>query len=140
MPFALSLSKGRSSPSPSRKKRTVLRQAQDERFWGGRSLRRLHRARQTRRHLGDVARAEADDHIAGGEIARADARGEARGERARVGDDLHVTVAAVAQPRGERIGRHAVDRTEEHKSELQSLMRISYDEFCLKKKKNKTQK
>src|SRR3546814_10706173 len=27
-------------------------------------------------------------------------------------------------------------RSEEHKSELQSLMRISYDVFCLKQKKN----
>src|SRR3546814_5021625 len=36
---------------------------------------------------------------------------------------------------------HAVqerqDRSEEHTSELQSLMRISYAVFCLKKKKNK---
>src|SRR3546814_13235215 len=104
MPFALSLSKGRSSPSPSRKKRTVLRQAQDERFWGGRSLRRLHRARQTRRHLGDVARPEAADHIAAGEIARAAARGEARAQRARVGDALHCTVDSAAPPRGARIG------------------------------------
>src|SRR3546814_7016620 len=31
-------------------------------------------------------------------------------------------------------------RSEEHTSELQSLMRISYAVFCLKKKKNKTQK
>src|SRR3546814_10707863 len=30
----------------------------------------------------------------------------------------------------------AVDRSEEHTSELQSLMRISYAVFCLKKKKN----
>src|SRR3546814_2591919 len=29
---------------------------------------------------------------------------------------------------------HGVDRSEEHTSELQSLMRISYDVFCLKKK------
>src|SRR3546814_7046046 len=29
-------------------------------------------------------------------------------------------------------------RSEEHTSELQSLMRISYAVFCLKKKKNKT--
>src|SRR3546814_2211257 len=29
---------------------------------------------------------------------------------------------------------HADDRSEEHTSELQSLMRISYDVFCLKKK------
>src|SRR3546814_15607479 len=30
------------------------------------------------------------------------------------------------------------NRSEEHTSELQSLMRISYAVFCLKKKKNKT--
>src|SRR3546814_10071135 len=30
-------------------------------------------------------------------------------------------------------------RTEEHTSDLQSLMRISYDVFCLKKKNNTTQ-
>src|SRR3546814_4616467 len=32
-----------------------------------------------------------------------------------------------------------VDRSEEHTSELQSLMRISYAVFCLKKKKQDTQ-
>src|SRR3546814_9745653 len=32
----------------------------------------------------------------------------------------------------------AFDRSEEHTSELQSLMRISYAVFCLKKKKVKT--
>src|SRR3546814_1831236 len=32
---------------------------------------------------------------------------------------------------------HGLDRSEEHTSELQSLMRISYAVFCLKKKKNK---
>src|SRR3546814_2774444 len=32
-----------------------------------------------------------------------------------------------------------VERSEEHTSELQSLMRISYAVFCLKKKKNKKQ-
>src|SRR3546814_3955544 len=31
----------------------------------------------------------------------------------------------------------AYDRSEEHKSELQSLMRISYAVFCLKKKKQR---
>src|SRR3546814_7642615 len=31
------------------------------------------------------------------------------------------------------------DRSEEHKSELKSLMRISYAGFCLKKKKNNKQ-
>src|SRR3546814_1508367 len=32
------------------------------------------------------------------------------------------------------------DRSEEHTSELQSLMRISYAVFCLKKKNNKLEK
>src|SRR3546814_2555738 len=47
------------------------------------------------------------------------------------------------QVRGELLyGRGAVDmkgaiRSEEHTSELQSLMRISYAVFCLKKKTNK---
>src|SRR3546814_3471130 len=40
----------------------------------------------------------------------------------------------------QRLDQHAeplVTRSEEHTSELQSLMRISYAVFCLKKKKNK---
>src|SRR3546814_8431463 len=39
---------------------------------------------------------------------------------------------------GHRVGRYAVRRSEEHTSELQSLMRISYAVFCLKKKKQST--
>src|SRR3546814_3579528 len=35
----------------------------------------------------------------------------------------------------QRKGVDAVERSEEHTSELQSLMRISYAVFCLKKKK-----
>src|SRR3546814_101144 len=35
-------------------------------------------------------------------------------------------------------GRAPLGRSEEHTSELQSLMRISYAVFCLKKKKTKT--
>src|SRR3546814_6753659 len=35
-------------------------------------------------------------------------------------------------------GRLMLARSEEHTSELQSLMRISYAVFCLKKKKNTT--
>src|SRR3546814_10527974 len=41
--------------------------------------------------------------------------------------------AAVALPGNERAGR-----SEEHTSELQSLMRISYAVFCLKKQKRHT--
>src|SRR3546814_6639133 len=37
--------------------------------------------------------------------------------------------------RGAVIGRFRPSRSEEHTSELQSLMRISYAVFCLKKKK-----
>src|SRR3546814_2274365 len=40
---------------------------------------------------------------------------------------------SIAQPPGGR----KPDRSEEHTSELQSLMRISYAVFCLKKKKKK---
>src|SRR3546814_3970144 len=36
---------------------------------------------------------------------------------------------------GDRGNRIVIDRSEEHTSELQSLMRISYAVFCLKKKK-----
>src|SRR3546814_8228694 len=39
----------------------------------------------------------------------------------------------------EASGSHFAIRSEEHTSELQSLMRISYAVFCLKKKKNKRQ-
>src|SRR3546814_8158876 len=50
---------------------------------------------------------------------------------ARAGDD---EVCPVAAPRHGQAGR----RSEEHTSELQSLMRISYAVFCLKKKNKKS--
>src|SRR3546814_12752294 len=40
---------------------------------------------------------------------------------------------------GDRTLAEQVDRSEEHTSELQSLMRNSYAVFCLKKKRNKRQ-
>src|SRR3546814_3941924 len=40
--------------------------------------------------------------------------------------------------RSERVFQLVGHRSEEHTSELQSLMRISYAVFCLKKKKNET--
>src|SRR3546814_8150992 len=45
--------------------------------------------------------------------------------------DEALVVEDVGDPRDRRL-----DRSEEHPSELQSLMRISYAVFCLKKKKN----
>src|SRR3546814_5141177 len=58
--------------------------------------------------------------------------------------ELRSTVRSRFQPRvADRLaGRRHHDRgmgrrSEEHTSELQSLMRLSYDVFCLKKKNNK---
>src|SRR3546814_8606189 len=50
----------------------------------------------------------------------------------------HMVIAVVFMQGGNSKQRHAVSfpRSEEHTSELQSLMRISYAVFCLKKKKN----
>src|SRR3546814_7444508 len=48
-------------------------------------------------------------------------------------DDLSRRLAVVTQERDQL----ASSRSEEHTSELQSLMRISYAVFCLKKKKHK---
>src|SRR3546814_17288825 len=53
--------------------------------------------------------------------------GGERGGRARAPRDLH-------HPHRQPVSR---TRSEEHTSELQSLMRISYAGFCLKKKKKK---
>src|SRR3546814_2355475 len=50
---------------------------------------------------------------------------------------IHQTGKQHAQPQG--IGSRRLRRSVEHTSELQSLMRISYAVFCLKKKKNKNE-
>src|SRR3546814_8871538 len=52
----------------------------------------------------------------------------------------HALAEAVAQHLAQiafGVGKAELDRSEEHTSELQSLMRISYAVFCLKKKKSK---
>src|SRR3546814_2517041 len=51
-------------------------------------------------------------------------------------DQPHDAVDRVARENHHRRGGDD-DRSEEHTSELQSLMRISYAVFCLKKKKKK---
>src|SRR3546814_9813342 len=55
--------------------------------------------------------------------------------RRRAGLQAADTRMQFAQSRGQRIAR----RSEEHTSELQSLMRISYAVFCLKKKNKNIQ-
>src|SRR3546814_2715785 len=72
------------------------------------------------------------------------ADGEHRCRPGAVRRDVHrgaVAGAVGGQPRHRALGGVAAggavgaDRSEEHTSELQSLMRISYAVFCLKKKK-----
>src|SRR3546814_1488521 len=46
-----------------------------------------------------------------------------------------VRIAHVPTRHPQRLRRHPLWRSEEHTSELQSLMRISYAVFCLKTKK-----
>src|SRR3546814_6567448 len=56
------------------------------------------------------------------------------GADARLRRDVAVERQPEAAP-DRLVGAHADQRSEEHTSELQSLMRISYAVFCLKKKK-----
>src|SRR3546814_7998615 len=58
-------------------------------------------------------------------------RARARGEERHAGEGR----AGIAGAHGGEAGRWPIGRSEEHTSELQSLMRISYAVFCLKKKK-----
>src|SRR3546814_15662560 len=51
------------------------------------------------------------------------------------GQGPSIDVVSVGPARMEILLDRASDRSEEHTSELQSLMRISYAVFCLKKKK-----
>src|SRR3546814_13422494 len=55
---------------------------------------------------------------------------------------LDELLAAVKDPKSQynfpSTGAGTISRSEEHTSELQSLMRISYAVFCLKKKKKNT--
>src|SRR3546814_16734701 len=75
---------------------------------------------------------------AAAEYPRACACRRLRSARAAAPPEKHRATAAAG---GSRAGNHAPipkrnARSEEHTSELQSLMRISYAVFCLKKKKN----
>src|SRR3546814_1101984 len=54
-----------------------------------------------------------------------------------VSDNLRKGAALNAVQIAELLGRRHLKRSEEHTSELQSLMRISYAVFCLKKKNQK---
>src|SRR3546814_6326806 len=70
---------------------------------------------------------EHDGDRAGGLLFGHEAGGDGRADR-----EEH----AVGQPRENARHDERLVRSEEHTSELQSLMRISYAVFCLKKKKH----
>src|SRR3546814_7883329 len=84
--------------------------------------------RDTRRAAAEEARARLSQAIADRDLARINL------ERAEVRSPVNGIVTNFQLRRG-------IYRSEEHTSELQSLMRISYAVFCLKKKKtnHKTQ-
>src|SRR3546814_5668532 len=64
-----------------------------------------------------------------------------RASETHASDEAYAAAAAAFEPRDLvdlTIAIAAMNRSEEHTSELQSLMRISYAVFCLKKKKHNT--
>src|SRR3546814_4212497 len=74
-----------------------------------------------------------------GVAVAADQRGARQGEALLRADDVDDAVTRVGEMKQldaelGAIGDQRIDRSEEHTSELQSLMRISYAVFCLKKK------
>src|SRR3546814_7314022 len=84
---------------------------------------------RARREPGAVPRLEADGRRSGATCA-----GRRHAARCDSGTRAEIGIISPAGP----VARHAVlhrPRSEEHTSELQSLMRISYAVFCLKKKK-----
>src|SRR3546814_1140363 len=62
---------------------------------------------------------------------------QGRGNRREQTCERH-SVMGFSRPRREQWASPWMRRSEEHTSELQSLMRISYAVFCLKKKTNAT--
>src|SRR3546814_3215974 len=86
--------------------------------------RRIQRARLRQQSLRRETRGELRQ-VQGGRRGRGAGRGANRARQAREAGEGRI--GAAAGPR----------RSEEHTSELQSLMRISYAVFCLKKTKHK---
>src|SRR3546814_4927932 len=89
--------------------------------------------------LGNDAGPSARQQRALGIALRRNAEAQEHGHRRVVGRGRRMAAAVlqVATLAGARVEQRpkAVGRSEEHTSELQSLMRISYAVFCLKKKK-----
>src|SRR3546814_5193763 len=97
---------------------------------------------ETRHHLVRVAHEQEDDEGEdqevdrhGDELAIAEQRHAGFLERGVIGG--RARIAFGDRPEADEVARK---RSEEHTSELQSLMRISYAVFCLKKKKSRKTK
>src|SRR3546814_1303675 len=103
----------------------------------------------------DLLHLVAEGAVVGGHHREGDEAGAGDGDRIAAGvhaGDVQAAGAQRLELRGVRLHRKEGDflaghlgqvrdeavRSEEHTSELQSLMRISYAVFCLKKKKTKT--
>src|SRR3546814_7595959 len=99
----------------------------------------LFRSRDDVDQLVGVALVELDvEHVDAGELLEQHAlafHDGFTGQRADVAQAEHG--GAVGDHRHQVAARGVVARSEEHTSELQSLMRLSYAVFCLKKKNNK---
>src|SRR3546814_8173582 len=94
-------------------------------------IRRPPRSTRTDTRFPYTTRFRSDDVV-----ATAEAPGEGlRIEFAERALELRPTVAEVVSPVIALLSDFGDGRSEEHTSELQSLMRISYAVFCLKKKK-----
>src|SRR3546814_8607747 len=102
---------------------------------------RLHTTREPMRGLvADMQAAERRPEIASVSLVHGFPWGDVADMGAQVlvlGDDQRES-AALAAAFGHRLRTLRELRSEEHTSELQSLMRISYAVFCLKKKKEHT--
>src|SRR3546814_3164234 len=97
-------------------------------FVGRRQYLAVHHGRQRRRSQ-DAAREAQAAHERLDILARGEVVGDEHGGILRIGTaQLH------------RPARGGAERSEEHTSELQSLMRISYAVVCLKKKTDNTKK
>src|SRR3546814_5239420 len=104
------------------------------------------------RHVDDTDRAHLDTPGNGGRRGRLERAVLAREDGVIVSHKLRATIDQAQREIGFAAARRpfdqhraasdrdagGVERSEEHTSELQSLMRISYAVFCLKKKKKKT--
>src|SRR3546814_2060915 len=119
---------------------------------------RIHRLRRVEHRRAAVLQGNAAAASLGGAVAAAGGvahpGGHLRRDTKAIGRRRSRRRERIAALRGERLGQLpgiraqgtklvmlagiVVERSEEHTSELQSLMRISYAVFCLKKTKQKT--